>query len=283
MISLFYDKHDLRHSKKLRDERFTWLTELGVTELSEAAADATGFLFGYEHGEEQYRSLVADRPNLRDRPDERRELVRLDHVLQRLAMQGVELPTPKTWILGIDDAPPHDLQFPVFVRTPKSSWKRGGSQSRASNLRQLSDEIELLRRAFGWDTTILARQWIDAAAAGKWMFGDAPQEIRVWIVDGAPVAWSFHYLHVVPTPAGFPPAAEDLSLLADLAAKIGAVFRSRLIAADFLRDRGGRWHFLEAGPGAASGTAHETVFKFVAEKLRNRQTVLHADAVGGPL
>lgn len=52
MISLFYDKNDLRHSEKLRDNRFTWLAELGATEISTAAPDAAGFLFGYENGDE---------------------------------------------------------------------------------------------------------------------------------------------------------------------------------------------------------------------------------------
>ncbi len=47
------------------------------------------------------------------------------------------------------------------------------------------------------------RQWIDFAVAGQFMFGNAPQEIRTWIVDQQPVAWSFHYMHVIPSPAGF--------------------------------------------------------------------------------
>jgi hypothetical protein len=227
--------------------------------------------------------LVEKRPNIRDRPDERQELVRLDQVLKRLEEHGADIPTPTTWIIGIDDAVPADLEFPVFMRTPKSSWKRGGKQARANDLRQLNDEVELLRRAFGWDTPILIRKWIDVAVAGRWMFGDAPQEIRVWIVDQVPVAWSFHYLHVVPAPAGFPPSIQDLALVADLASKIGGAFTSRLIAADFIRDRRGTWHFLEAGPGAASGTAHEAVFKSVAEKLRGDRTELFPDTVGGRL
>lgn len=282
-MKLFYHKNALPRSKKLGDDRFTWLKRLGATDLEEAAANEAGFLFGYEHGEEHYRNLVENRPNIRDRPDEREELVRLDHVLERLRQRGINVPTPKTWILRLDDAPPTDLEFPVFVRTPKSSWKRGGKQSRANNLRQLNDEVELLRRAFGWDTPILVRKWIDVAVAGRWMFGDAPQEIRLWIVDQVPVAWSFHYLHVVRSPIGFPPSIQDLSFVADLAAKIGAAFTSRLIAADFIRDRRGAWHFVEAGPGAVSGTAHDAVFGFVADKLRGEPADLCPDSVGGPL
>src|SRR6185437_10108704 len=79
---------------------------------------------------------------------------------------------------------------------------------------------------------------------------------------------------VVPLPAGgcrspgFPPSASDLKVITNYAAQIGEVFRARLIAADFVRDVRGEWWFLEAGPGAAAGTAHEAVFKYVAERLR---------------
>ena len=211
------------------------------------------------------------------------ELISLADVLKRLEKAGIDVPTPRTWVIGIDDPPPGDLTFPLFVRTAKSSWKRGRSQSRVKNLKDLYDEIELLRRAFGWDTPILLRRWIDVAAAGKWMFGDAPQEIRVWIVDQRPVAWSFHYLHVVPNPKGFPPNPNDLALLSGWAAKVGSAFSSRLICADFVRDRKDKWHFLEAGPGAVYGTAHEGVLKFVADALRGNIRAIDGYSVGGLL
>ncbi|MGH7137699.1 MAG: hypothetical protein ACREHD_18280 [Pirellulales bacterium] len=69
-----------------------------------------------------------------------------------------------------------------------------------------------------------------------------------------------------------PPTSKDSSLLADMAAKIGSAFESRLVSADFIRDRRGKWYFLEAGPGAASGIAHEAVFK-----VRRRQVAGRAD------
>ncbi len=282
-MKLLYDKNDLAHSRGLRDSRFMWLKELGACDIAESGCDELGFLFGYAHGPGHYIQLVGNRPNIRDRPEERQQLICLDDVLNRLMLAGVEVPTPKTWAIGIDDSPPDDLEFPLFVRTLKSSWKRGGSQSRANNLKELSDEMELLRRAFGWDIPILARKWIDVAVAGKWMFGDAPQEIRVWIVDQQPIAWSFHYLHVVPTPDGFPPRASDLAVLQDWAAKIGTPFSSRLICADFIRDKRGQWHFLEAGPGAVCGTAHENVFKLVASALSGNVQRFDGDAVGGSL
>lgn len=222
-------------------------------------------------------------PNIRDRPEEREKLIRLDHILERLNDHGIEVPTPRTWILRIDDQPPADLDFPLFVRTPISSWKRGGEQAKVQNLKQLQDEMELLRRAFGWDVPILARQWLDLAVAGTWMFGKAPQEIRVWLVDRVPVAWSFHYLHAVPNPKGLPPSNYDLGQLADLAKRIGSPFHSRLIVADFVRDRKGKWHFLEAGPGAVAGTAHQLVFKHVADRLVGKMISVENNAVGGCL
>jgi len=282
-MKLFFDKHDLPHAVPLKDERFRWLRELGAEEISEAAPDDAGYFFAYQHADDRYRALVEHRPRVTDRPEVRDELFRLDDVLRRLDERKISLPTPKTWTIGIDDPLPTDLTFPLFVRTPKSSWKRGGTQGRAKNEKQLVDEMELLRRAFGWEVPILARQWIDVAVAGRFMYGDAPQEIRVWIVDRVPAAWSFHYLHVVRNPEGFPPSAADLAAIAAMAERIGSAFDARLIAADFLRDKKGKWWFLEAGPGSAAGTAHENVFKFVAERLRGTAPTITSDAVGGPL
>jgi hypothetical protein len=94
------------------------------------------------------------------------------------------------------------------------------------------------------------------------------------------LAWSIHYSHAVPAPKGFPPADSNLSLLADLAGKIAPAFRSRLIVANFIRDRRRGWHFLEAGSGAVVGTGHEGVFKYVAERIRGELTRLVPDAVG---
>ena len=282
-MRLFYDEADLEHAKRLGDHRLRWLQEIGATELSSATPSEAGFLFGYDLGIEHLENQVVGRPNLHDRPDERDELLSLDGILERLSESNIDLPTPKTWILRIDEEPPNDLEFPLFIRTPKSSWKRGGDQAKARNLKELNDEVELLRRTFGWDVPILARQWLDIAVGGKWMFGNAPQEIRVWVVDHCPSAWSYHYLHAVPKPKGFPPSTDDLSLLRDLAALVASVFQSRLIVTDFLRDRKGNWHFLEAGPGAIAGTAHERVFKHLAATLVGQEDDFDGDDVGGPM
>ena len=86
-----------------------------------------------------------------------------------------------------------------------------------------------------------------------------------------------------PQPRGFPPSKDDLALLHDLATRVASPFRSRLIVTDFVCDKKGAWHFLEAGPGAVAGTAHEGVFKHVAAKLIGQQSDLEGDDVGGPL
>lgn len=282
-MKLFYDRNDLPSSEKIKDGRLKWLQEIGATELGDSEPEDSGFLFGYEQGESHLAKQVGDRPGIHDRPEERRELVNLDDVLRKLKEHNIDVPTPKTWVIGIDDEPPSDLTFPLFVRTPKSSWKRGGGQAKVRSLKELNDEAELLRRAFGWDTPIIAREWLEIAVAGTWMFGDAPQEIRTWVIDGKPAAWSFHYLHAVPNPAGFPPTDDDLRRLKMMAAAVARVFKSRLVAADFIRDANGKWHLMEAGPGAVAGTAHENVFKFVANRLIGRDTVFEGNDVGGPL
>ncbi len=280
-MKLYYDRNDLPTAKKLKDHRLMWLREIGAIDLAEATPDAEGFLFGYEQGESHLARQVADRPGIHDQPHERQELVHLDDVLRKLEEHGIEVPTPKTWVLQVDEEPPGDLEFPLFLRTRKSSWKRGGQQSKVRNLRQLREESELLRRAFGWDAPIIARKWLDIAASGRWMFGDAPQEIRTWIVDGEPVAWSFHYLHAVPNPEGFPPSSDDLKQLKAMAAQVAKPFKSRLIATDFVRDVHDKWHFLEAGPGAVAGTGHEQVFKYVANRLVDKSSDLPENDVGG--
>ena len=175
------------------------------------------------------------------------------------------------------------LAFPLFVRTAESSWKKGGQISQVRSPAELEDEAGELRRGLGWDAVILARQWLELAPAGEGRYGPVPQEIRTWVVDGTPFAWSFHHLHIVPRPAGFPPSAADLATLRRLAGEVAAAFRSRLVVADFARGVDGRWWFIEAGPGSCAGTGHEAVFKAVARRLRGEEPDLRGDAVGGPL
>jgi hypothetical protein len=179
---------------------------------------------------------------------------------------------------------PDDLTYPLFVRTAESSWKKGGQISRVKTSKELEAEAALLRRALGWDATILAREWLDLALAGEGRYGPVPQEVRTWIVDRVPFAWSFHHLHIVPRPQGLPPSADDLTVLRRLSAEVGSAFCSRLVVADFARGLDGQWWFIEAGPGSCAGTDHEGVFKAVASKLRGEDVaVTGGDRVGGLL
>src|SRR5262249_41671754 len=123
----------------------------------------------------------------------------------------------------------------------------------------------------------------ELAPAGEGRYGPVPQEVRAWCVDGVPTAWSFHHLHLVPHPKGFPPSAAELAEIAELAGRVAGAFRSRLVAADFARLAGGGWCFIEAGPGSCAGTAHEGFFKAVAQRLRGKDLNLVPDVVGGPL
>jgi hypothetical protein len=159
--------------------------------------------------------------------------------------------------------------------------KLGGAISKVTSRLQLCDEMSELRRLLGWDSVILAREWCDFESAGESTYGSIPQEIRVWIVDRRPYAWSFHYLNAVLRPIGFPPSDSDLQRLAELADRIGSAFDSRLVVADFAKDKAGRWIFIEAGPGSCVGTAHEAVFKAVAGKLVGLSSPFIADDCSG--
>jgi hypothetical protein len=251
--------------------------------LEEAYPNEEGFLFAGARPIDDYRRLVAGLPLVRDRPDEREPLLRLDIVLQSLERAGVRVPTPRTWVLPLDAPLPDDITFPLFVRTAESSWKKGGRISRVRSVKELEDEAALLRRALVWDATILARQWLELAVAGEGRYGPLPQEVRTWAVDDVPFAWSFHYLNVVSSPKGFPPSSAGLATLKALSGKVASAFRSRLVAADFARDVHGQWWLIEAGPGSCAGTAHEAVFKAVAGRLKGEKPGLVADLVGGPL
>jgi hypothetical protein len=280
-MELYYDERDDKFHEARGSQILYWLDDLGAKPLTEARPDDEGFLFAGARPMADYRRLLAGWPILRDRPEEREPLLTLDSVLDALSAASVQVPTPKTWRLPLDAPLPKDLTFPLFVRTVLSSWKVGGRISRVRSLAELESESAELRRAFGWDAVILARAWHEFAEAGQSVYGPVVQEVRVWIVDQLPFAWSFHYLNVVPEPRGFPPSSADLRNLKSMAREVGRAFRSRLVAADFAHEKSGEWTFIEAGPGSCAGTAHEGVFKAVASRLRGEDFPLRSNAVGG--
>lgn len=278
-MKLFYDPRD-RVAARHGDRRLQWLFELGGRPVEEATAKDEGFLFAGVRTMDDYRDLVRNLPLLRDRPEEREPLLELDKVLSALDAAKVKVPTPRTWRIALDAPLPKDLKYPLFVRTGKSSWKLGGQVSKVRNQAELVAEMEALRQAIQWDAVILARAWVDLAPAGSGVYGKYPQEVRVWIIDGEPFAWSFHYLQALSTPAGFPPKPTDLSTLREYASGIANAFRSRGVMADFARLRSGGWIFIEAGPVSAAGTAHEGVFRAVATKLAGKKPGNPLDTVG---
>ena len=116
-----------RMPEKLKDERLKWLLELGATDLRKGDPEVSGFLFGYWHGADHLRQIAARYPNIRDTPEEKEELMRLDHVLEHLDEHGIEVPTPRTWILQIDEEPPADLEFPLVAHAGFLVEARRGS------------------------------------------------------------------------------------------------------------------------------------------------------------
>jgi hypothetical protein len=282
-MQLLFDQRDDPYHEKIGSQILYWLDDLGALPLDEADPDDEAFLFAGARPIDDYRRFVASLPLVRDRPEERVPLLRLDTVLNALDQAGVRVPSPRTWVLPLDAPLPAGLTFPLFVRTTESSWKKGGRISRVRTVEELEVEAAALRRALGWDAMIMARQWLDLAEAGESRYGPVPQEIRTWVVDNVPWAWSFHHLHIVPKPKGFPLSTHDLATLTRLAGAVGSAFRSRMVAADFARGADGQWWFIEAGPGSCAGTGHEAVFKAVASKLLGQDAELPGDGVGGPL
>jgi hypothetical protein len=281
-MHLAYDERDLGYARKRGSRHLDWLIELGAAPLSSIAKEDECFLFAGARSIEDYRDLTAGRLRLRDTAGEREPLLRLDSVLARLAHAGVDVPTARTWRIEIDSPVPSDLQFPLFVRTAATSWKLGGTISKVKNMKELEAEASALRRAIQWDATILARQWLDLAIAGRSVYGPVPREVRVWVVDDKAHAWSFHHLNIVKNPEGFPPSPDDLAQFRTLAESVAFAFRSRLVAADFAQRTTGQWTFIEAGPGSCAGCGHEAVFKSVARQLSGRASVDVLDETGNP-
>ncbi len=281
MTQLLYDSRDDAYHEKIGSQILYWLDDLGAKPIGEADPNVAGFLYAGARPIDDYHALVAPLPLVRDRPAEREPLLRLDSVLQALEDARVQVPSPRTWMLPLDVPLPDELPFPLFVRTAESSWKKGGQISRVRTIEELEVESTALRRALGWDATILAREWLDLLPAGAGRYGPVAQEIRTWIIDGEAFAWSFHHLPIVSRPAGFPPSVSDLKELRRLAEFIATAFRSRLIVADFARGVDDRWWFIEAGPGSCAGTDHEAIFKAVACRLKGEASSFQGDTVGG--
>jgi hypothetical protein len=148
-MQLIYDPRDDAHHERVGSQVLYWLDDLGAIPLDEADRALPGFLFAGARPCDDYRRLVACLPLVRDRPEEREPLLRLDAVLQAIDLAGVCVPGPRTWVLPLDAPLPNDLAFPLFVRTAESSWKKGGRISRVRTARELEDEASVLRQGRG--------------------------------------------------------------------------------------------------------------------------------------
>ena len=122
-MDLYYDEQDDSAHEARGSRILYWLDDLGAKPLGEARPTDAGFLFAGARSIDDYAHLVAPLPHVRDRPDERAPLLRLDTVLDALAAAGVTVPTPKTWRLPLDAPLPTDLTFPLFVRAAHTSLK----------------------------------------------------------------------------------------------------------------------------------------------------------------
>lgn len=269
MVQLAYDVRDDELFEQRGMRNLYWLDDLDAVPLSELDPDVEAFLYAGARSIEDYRELTSDYPNIRDTAAARLPLLNLDSVLLRIKESHIDLPNPKTWTWELDRPMPGDIFYPVFVRAAKSSWKLGGKISKVTNEKELRAEAFELRRAFGFDQSILAREWLDIVPAGESAYGPIPLEIRTWIVDSVPYAWSFHHLQFVKESSHFPLSNMDEDDLFQLASRL-TCFDSRLVCADFVKTVDGVWQFLEAGPGSCAGTAHEFVYKSVASKLAGK-------------
>ncbi len=282
LMNLFYDDRDDSVHQRRGSRILYWLDDLKGIPIAESQSDSDdGFFFSVAGSISDYAELVADHPNLRDRAEERLPLMSLASVLDCLAAKSVDVPMSRTWRLAWNEPIPDDIVYPLFVRASDSSLKLGGAISRVRNANELLLEAEEIRRLLGWNAMVIAREWKECVPAGTGTYGVLPQEIRVWVVDGKPFAWSFQHLKEVPLPAGFPPTTADLQQLATYAERVAVAFASRCLVVDFAREVQRGWTFVDAGSASSAVTDHEGVFKAVASKLIGKKFPFHSDKVGG--
>ena len=107
-MELFYDERDDKSHEARGSQILYWLDDLGGKPLSEARPDDVGFLFAGARPIDDYEILVDRLPLLRDRPEERERLLRLDSVWDAISSAAVCVTTPKTWrlpaILGFQNS-----------------------------------------------------------------------------------------------------------------------------------------------------------------------------------
>ena len=280
---LFYDDRDDSVHQRRGSRILYWLDDLGGIPINESLSDDEGYLFSVAGAISDYEDLVEDRPLILERAEDRLPLMSLASILDRMSNANVQVPMSRTWRLEWNDSLPEDLIYPLFVRASDSSLKLGGSVSRVRNASELQLEMEELRRLLGWNALVIVREWKECVQAGTSTYGPLPKEVRVWVIDGKPFAWSFQHIQAIPKPAGFPPSDKELTLLATFAEQVATAFSARCVVVDFALELERGWTFIDAGSGSSASTDHESVFKAVASKLVGKKFTSHSNAVGGVL
>ena len=199
-MHLFYEDRDDAAHEARGSQILYWLDDLGARPFTESQPADRGFLFAGARPISDYAQLVANAPE-HQRPARGAGAVaptRLDS--RRAGGRRGQGSDPANLAAPLDSPLPVDITFPLFVRAAHTSLKLGGRISRVRTVAELEAEAAELRRVLGWDALLLAREWHDLAEAGRGMYGPIPQEVRVWIVDGQPYAWSFHYFNILPSP-----------------------------------------------------------------------------------
>lgn len=282
-MQLIYVEEDQKFLEACGSKQLFWLDDLGAIPYRETNPETKGYLFSSARLIEDYEKLVSPRPGIMDRPATRIILGDIWKTLEVINSAKTTIETPKTWKIGLEESLPEEVSFPLFVRTIERSWKMGGGNSKVENRQQFENEASDLRYAYGWDSEIVAREWLDLAIAGKGMYGSVPQEVRVWCIRGVAEFWSFHFMHEIDDPTGFPISDADKDLLRSQANELAKLFDSRFMVCDFAKLTSGDWAFIEAATASNAGTSHESVFKAAASSLIDQPFDLVEDKFGGRL
>src|SRR5262249_41956970 len=126
------ESHESHEATEARGSQILyWLDDLGAKTLAEARPENDGFLFAGARSIDDYARLVDRLPLLRDRPEERAPLLRLDTILDALDAACVIVPESTSPASGHSRWSPTRTQSAGVPWTakwpPRASTRRGVS------------------------------------------------------------------------------------------------------------------------------------------------------------